>query len=336
MSYFTLYYQNARSIRGKLHDLYLSSLNIDYDIIIITETWLNESVLDAEILNKNYSIYRRDRCSTSSQKSDGGGVLVAVSRKFNSLRKTTLESYNEDLWVQISGRSGKSSFELYICAVYLPPPVSCERLQSHLDYISDAVSSVNKCDMTIIVGDFNVGSICWGPDLSSVPSSTTILNTNPTILESTLSDFMSLHNFKQFNLVKNKDGKILDIVLSNSLVRAELADPLSVVDPYHPPLLISVELPAVNYIEKINTTKSNFFAADYNIINEELISIDWDLSLKQTGGVDNMVKQLYSSLEGIIDKHVPLVVGNKNQYPVWYSRELIKLIKKKGKTTPSI
>ena len=82
----SIYYQNARSIRGKLIDLHLSSLSCDYDIIVVTETWLNESVFDSEILNSNYNIYRRDRCSTHSLKGEGGGVLVAVSSRLSSMR----------------------------------------------------------------------------------------------------------------------------------------------------------------------------------------------------------------------------------------------------------
>jgi hypothetical protein len=42
------------------------------EIIIGTETWLNDSVHNSEIFPPNYNIYRRDR-------RDGfGGVLIAV------------------------------------------------------------------------------------------------------------------------------------------------------------------------------------------------------------------------------------------------------------------
>jgi hypothetical protein len=44
----------------------------DYDIVSVCETWLNDSVLDSELL-KGYSIFRKDRVERNS-----GGVLVAV------------------------------------------------------------------------------------------------------------------------------------------------------------------------------------------------------------------------------------------------------------------
>lgn len=116
MSNITIYYQNARSIRGKLIELQLTSLSCNYDVIVITESWLNESVMDAEILNDNYVIYRRDRCTSDSSKHEGGGVLIAVLKSLNSTRKFELESLHEDIWVQISSNNNK----INICAIYLP------------------------------------------------------------------------------------------------------------------------------------------------------------------------------------------------------------------------
>jgi hypothetical protein len=45
----------------------------DYDIIAVTETWLNSSIKDDEILRYGYKIYRHNRIGRV-----GGGVLLAV------------------------------------------------------------------------------------------------------------------------------------------------------------------------------------------------------------------------------------------------------------------
>ncbi|XP_077288638.1 uncharacterized protein LOC143913014 isoform X2 [Arctopsyche grandis] len=42
------------------------------DILVLTETWLDDSVHDAELLDGTYSIFRKDRPTR------GGGVLIAV------------------------------------------------------------------------------------------------------------------------------------------------------------------------------------------------------------------------------------------------------------------
>ncbi len=60
---------NARSLNNKF--LHLQSLiySSPPGIFAITETWLTNQILDAEVLPHEYSVYRKDRCSR------GGGVL---------------------------------------------------------------------------------------------------------------------------------------------------------------------------------------------------------------------------------------------------------------------
>ena len=56
------YYYNATSLRGKLADFNSHFSEGDYDLIGVSETWLNDTVNDAEILqNCNFHIFRRDR-----------------------------------------------------------------------------------------------------------------------------------------------------------------------------------------------------------------------------------------------------------------------------------
>lgn len=85
-------------MRTKLQTFRLNSLSSGYDIISITETWLNSSVYDGEVCDDGaYSLYRRDRDTTVSTKNEGGGVLLAIKNNLNSERITALESDLEDL-----------------------------------------------------------------------------------------------------------------------------------------------------------------------------------------------------------------------------------------------
>ena len=51
----------------------------DLDIICLSETWLNGSVSDQEILPVSYDIYRSDRLGRS-----GGGTLTAIKTLLSS------------------------------------------------------------------------------------------------------------------------------------------------------------------------------------------------------------------------------------------------------------
>lgn len=45
------------------------------DIVVLTETHLNDSVADSEIFPSNFTVFRRDR---QHRGRNGGGVLIAV------------------------------------------------------------------------------------------------------------------------------------------------------------------------------------------------------------------------------------------------------------------
>ena len=63
-------YLNARSIKSvtktcnKLTDLHNMVFENDKHIIAITETWLNDTVNDGEIIPMNYTAYRKNREQT--------------------------------------------------------------------------------------------------------------------------------------------------------------------------------------------------------------------------------------------------------------------------------
>lgn len=55
---------------------------MNYDIIILCETWLNSSILSSELFDDRFVVYRRDRETSNFRiKKEGGGVLIAVSKK---------------------------------------------------------------------------------------------------------------------------------------------------------------------------------------------------------------------------------------------------------------
>jgi exonuclease III len=66
------YYFNARSLCNKLKAFELLLKSESYDFIMVTETWLNDKIADAEVLcGSSYKLLRYDRT-----KKLGGGVAV--------------------------------------------------------------------------------------------------------------------------------------------------------------------------------------------------------------------------------------------------------------------
>jgi hypothetical protein len=73
---YSVFYQNFSSLRTKQFEFYDVSYT-DYNIIRLTETWLNNSCKDLNLFRKNYVVFRSDR--KSSSKTHGGGVLIAIN-----------------------------------------------------------------------------------------------------------------------------------------------------------------------------------------------------------------------------------------------------------------
>ena len=88
-----IYYQNVRSLNNKMKEFLALQTTYVYDIICITESWLNTDINDSEI-SYHYTLIRNDRDSR------GGGVLVAFKPSFN-LRRILLNTKLEYIFLKL-------------------------------------------------------------------------------------------------------------------------------------------------------------------------------------------------------------------------------------------
>lgn len=100
----SVYYQNVRGLKSKLEDTCVNLLSCDYDIICLTETWLNDSVTNAELFGTGfkYFVYRKDRNLTFYEKDDDGGVLIAVKTSLRSIMLDVSDTPAEDLTIRVN------------------------------------------------------------------------------------------------------------------------------------------------------------------------------------------------------------------------------------------
>lgn len=309
-----IYYQNARGLKTKCNVILNNVLAEDYDMIIITETWLNDSVFSGEILDDRYVIYRRDRDPRVANKCDGGGVLIAIKNKFVSERIPTLETELEDLWIKVK-------FNLrfiYICVIYFPPSTHIEKYQTFYSVLEN--NPKISCSELIILGDFNISK--------SDPAFTIANN----MIENEFINFLNVNNISQCNYVTNKDNKILDLILSNTNVTVERSEfSLVKADLYHPPLEILHE---VDIYDKVNIHYSGpqymFNKANFIELYRGLRSTDWN-TMNSYRDVDTMVSEFYNLFYAVLDKTVPKSKPKIKLYPPWFTPNIIKKIKLKSR-----
>lgn len=122
------------------------------NILILTETWLNSNVSDAEVLTDlpEFNVYRNDR-----KNSRRGGVLVAIHRGIScSIAHVTSDM--ESLWLII--RTPPVTVLLGVC--YRPPqsnPNFCRHLNDTINHL--VVKYPNA--RILLFGDFNYPDIDW-------------------------------------------------------------------------------------------------------------------------------------------------------------------------------
>jgi hypothetical protein len=77
--YLNCCFLDARGMLDKLDELKMRAIEDDLDIIGIAESWLTDSIEQAEVAIDVYKTYRKDRLEVKAGK--GGGVVLYVKRK---------------------------------------------------------------------------------------------------------------------------------------------------------------------------------------------------------------------------------------------------------------
>lgn len=151
-----VYIQNAHSIRDKVDEIRLATKSCPFEIIALFETWLTTSITDIEHFNKRYNVYRGDRTENTSDRRDGGGVLIPVESKFRS-EKLNLANSNglEYACVKIVFNSCK----VYVFAVYIR---SVRETAKFIEF-AEVVKMIpyEEDDIVIGCGDFNQPGVKW-------------------------------------------------------------------------------------------------------------------------------------------------------------------------------
>ncbi|KAL3276641.1 hypothetical protein HHI36_012013, partial [Cryptolaemus montrouzieri] len=109
-----------------------------------TESWLNPQINSCEVMCDSYSIFRKDRRESNSSKSEGGGVLVGVTKEYHvgvlSAWINTL--IVEDIWLK-NVISNQKTFWSYVSDlkkdVTVPHVMKLDQAElNDCDSISDA------------------------------------------------------------------------------------------------------------------------------------------------------------------------------------------------------
>lgn len=307
----SIYYQNVRGLKSKTHLLYENILACNYDIIILTETWLDSTVYDREVCDDRYRVFRQERSGRR-----GGGVLAALKQPC-----TVISSEGKSIsWDGLILKTKMYGYIWYICIVYIPPSSNIAKYLEFYEWIE--LHEEIQYNNVIILGDFNI------PELNVTNSD--FCTGGKDINE--LKNFISLYNLTSFNYVQNVNKRTLDLVLSNYVqtVVSESDDPLVPIDKHHPSLDISLNIQRASNSFPIKIESSyDFRRADFNALYTGLQNINWHM-LYSLNDIDKAVECFYNNVYSILNSTVPRTPHKKrSKYPLWFTSEIKNQLKLK-------
>jgi hypothetical protein len=284
---------NARSVCNKLQELYhLLYGETVYDIIIITESWLNckfpNSLIEPDGL---YTVMRCDR----SSKKLGGGVCVFVRKPLCTVEIALAEQY--------------ASLELCCFDFHLFGTVlrfiNVYRSPSHnemslLIRCMQELVDVKSRPACIITGDFNCPGINWSQ--LTAPADGT---------QDSLLNFSIGNGLYQLVQAPTRGDAILDLIFSNEpfvIGNTCVKQPFSNSDHSQVDFTVFVDSNATNVSsnEEQNVRHFDWENANYGALNEYLTAVDWYGMLTVNLTADSLWNAFSDVLNAAIDCCVPI------------------------------
>ena len=116
---------------------------ISVTIVIVSETWLDNTVPDYEILPNGYTIFWKDRIGRR-----GGGVLLAFKSEITVWRRNDLETDCELVWCEfLSSLGQKILFGVY----YRPPNTGVEYFSVYVIHLPSSITNLTKFFLQVIL-----------------------------------------------------------------------------------------------------------------------------------------------------------------------------------------
>ena len=292
---------NSQSLRKNFDAV--ESQSIGYDVVCLTETWLNPSIEDSSIKLCGFNPpFRKDR-------PDGyGGVAIYISEHLAAIPRPDLDVPSlEALWVELRHPKMKALF----CCTYRPP-------KSPVKYWNLIDESIDKARSTDIIHQFILGD----------------LNDDQLTPRSKLNSILTKHNFTQ--LIKEvthstpTSNKCIDIIATTSTNFVTSAGALPQLASKHKPVqaTLKIKKPLLKcYNREVWSTKN----VDWEKLNTDLANQNWETTLAQPD-LNSMLDTWANEYLSVVKNHIKRTnVLIRPSEPKWMTKELRHLLRKRNR-----
>ena len=301
-------YANARSLRNKFTDLEEVAFTENYDVIGITETWLNTENRDflAEYKLPGYTTFEKSRTDKN-----GGGVLLYVKDHLNPVQLLKPQILNIDaLYLQLKDNRDK---KIVIGLIYRPPaqPV-------HTDSeIYEQISEVCDSQDTIMMGDFNLPVPTWGEPINLRNGQDLYTNLQESSLTQLVHSPTRGNNILDLVLTTNED------LIDNLVVNSEFSN--------SDHRAISFTLSFTNQKQNISNQKiPDFRKANFQKLREIVAGTDWN-HFSNRNDINAQWEFLTETYGKAVQECIPLKKRRTEHKtkPIWWNNEIATCLRDK-------
>mgnify|MGYP002803580434 FL=1 len=154
---------------NKVDEISNSILLKSFDIIVITESWLNSDVTDNYVSQSGYKTFRRDR----NDDQRGGGICTYIREQLNAVEICDMNDPEiESQWLLIkTDRLPRGINTIILGTIYHPPRKDDRCLRAHIFKCLDHLLTVYPNSGILVLGDFNQfrpGNLCGSLKLKKI------------------------------------------------------------------------------------------------------------------------------------------------------------------------
>ena len=288
--------------------------HIDYynpDIILGCETWLNDSILNNEILPPSYRLYRNDRI-------DGyGGVMIGVKSNLDS-QLLDIQLNLEICIVSVHLTDGK---QLILICAYRPPSSDLTYFNDLCDMITETAGKYPNA-IICCAGDFNVPDIDWNNE-------SIVGYRYPHCVNTRVLSMMHDCGFAQLVNSPTRNNNILDLFFTNkpSFIQQCYVVP-GISD--HESVMVTIES-AISYAPSNRYKVYLWKEANISEMRNEMLNFADEYCHQHNAEtpVENLWVRLKDKLFNLLDNFVPFKTVQNNCRHPWINHNIKKLRRQK-------
>jgi Skp family chaperone for outer membrane proteins len=315
----SMYHCNIRSANKNANDLsiHMRTLNHEFDIIALTETWLNQN--NTEI--NGFPHYNHEYNFRKSKKGGGVSILLKDSIQYKVLNDVSFSTdIFESLFIEINMRQKN----VVVGCIYRPPNSDIVTFNDEMDVLLKQISHLNR--NVYLLGDFNINLLKTSTHQSTYEFINTMFS----------SSFIPLIN--RPTRVTANTATLIDNIFTNrhdlgkhinGIIPTDVSDHFSV---FH--IIYTDDVPhqvsSKSYKRCLNDITMNKFSS-------RIQSIDWN-AVTQSTDVETAYRIFFNSFSDTFDKTIPIkeVKHSKVLNKPWITKGILTSIENKNKMYKSL